>query len=113
LPVPQPDTPAVKLVLARMAQLERKPGASAQLEAVLKSLPGDRSSRRLRWQTQALLAAQACVDGRAEEGRELRAMTLGEVQRTEPEHARQLRRLAVLAAPCEAVPVPRKAAVLP
>jgi serine/threonine-protein kinase len=109
LPVPPPDTGAVKLVLARLAQLERKPGAGGQLQAVLGRLPGDRGGRRLRWQAQALVAAQACVEGRVDEGRQLRMLTLDEVQRQEPEHARQLRRLSLLAAPCDGAP----AAVLP
>jgi serine/threonine-protein kinase len=114
LPVPRPDTGAVKLVLARLAQLDRKPEAGAQLDAVLKGLPGDRSSRRLRWQAQALLAAQACLEGRVQEGQQLRALTLGEVERTEPEHARQRRRLSLLAAPCEGQTVARTPpAVLP
>jgi len=102
LPVPQPDTPAVRLVLARIAQVQGDPTAATQLEQLVVSLPTDRSSRRLRWQAQSMLAAQACIDGRMDEGRRLRATTLDEVAKTEPEHARQRRRLAFLSAPCAA-----------
>jgi hypothetical protein len=101
LPVPQPDTPSVKLVIARLAQIDGEPDAGARIEAVLVGLPGDRSSRRVRWQAQALLASQACIDGRPDEGRALRATTLAEVARIEPEHSRQRRRLALLASACE------------
>jgi hypothetical protein len=100
LPVPPPDTGAVKLVLARLAQVEGKPGAAAQLEQLALALPADRGSRRLRWQAQSLLAAQACLEGRMDEGRRLRAATLEEVEKSEPEHARQRRRLEFLSAPC-------------
>jgi serine/threonine-protein kinase len=100
LPVPQPDTAAVKLVLARLAQVDGEPDAGAKIEAVLVGLPGDRSSRRLRWQAQAMLASQACTEGRVDEGRNLRTSTLTEVEHTEPEHSRQLRRLALLASAC-------------
>jgi serine/threonine-protein kinase len=100
LPVPQPDTPAVKLVLARIAQVEGDATAASQLENLVAALPTDRSSRRLRWQAQAMLAAQACLDGRMDEGLRLRATTLAEVEKTEPEHARQRRRLAFLSSPC-------------
>jgi hypothetical protein len=103
LPVPQPDTPAVKLVFARVAQVEGEPSAAMQLEQLVVDLPTDRSSRRLRWQAQAMLAAQACIDGRMDEGKRLRAVTLAEVEKTEPEHARQHRRLAFLSAPCTPV----------
>jgi serine/threonine-protein kinase len=102
LPVPQPDTPAVRLVFARVAQVSGEANAGAKIERVLVGLPGDRSSRRLRWQAQALLAAQACIEGRFDEGRNLRVSTLNEVEKTEPEHSRQLRRLALLASPCDA-----------
>jgi serine/threonine-protein kinase len=100
LPVPQPDTPAVRLVLARIAQVEGDATAATQLEKLVVELPTDRSSRRLRWQAQAMLAAQACLDGRMDEGLRLRATTLAEVAKTEPEHARQRRRLAFLSSPC-------------
>jgi serine/threonine-protein kinase len=100
LPVPQPDTPAVRLVLARIAQVEGDATAATQLEKLVVELPSDRSSRRLRWQAQAMLAAQACLDGRMDEGLRLRATTLAEVAKTEPEHARQRRRLAFLSSPC-------------
>jgi tetratricopeptide (TPR) repeat protein len=101
LPVPQPDTPAVRLVFARIAQIEGDATASTQLEKLLVDLPTDRGARRLRWQAQAMLAAQACTDGRVGEGLALRATTLAEVERTEPEHARQRRRLAFLSSACE------------
>ncbi len=100
LPVPQPDTPSVRLVLARVAQAAREPGASAKLESLLASLPGDRAGRRLRWQAKALLAGQACIDGRTSEGLALRSATLAEVEKTEPEHVRQRRRLALLSSAC-------------
>jgi len=100
LPVPQPDTPSVKLVFARVAQVEGDATAATQLEKLVVDLPTDRSSRRLRWQAQAMLAAQACIDGRMDEGQRLRATTLAEVEKTEPEHARQRRRLAFLSSPC-------------
>jgi serine/threonine-protein kinase len=64
LPVPQPDTPAVKLVLARVAHAPGRCHRGHALEKLLVDLPTDRSSRRLRWQAQAMLAAQACTDGR-------------------------------------------------
>ena len=101
LPVPQPDTAAVKLVLARVALLDGDATAVTRLEQLLVGLPTDRSSRRLRWQAQAMLAAQACSDGRLGEGLALRATTLAEVERNEPEHARQRRRLAFLSSACE------------
>jgi serine/threonine-protein kinase len=104
LPVPQPDTPAVKLVFARVAQIEGDARAATTLENLIVTLPTDRSSRRLRWQAQAMLAAQACLDGRMEEGQRLRATTLAEVEKNEPEHARQRRRLAFLASPCVVAP---------
>jgi serine/threonine protein kinase/tetratricopeptide (TPR) repeat protein len=100
LPVPQPDTPAVRLLLARIAQLQGDASATDQLEKLVVGLPADRSSRRLRWQAQSLLAAQACLDGRMDEGRRLRALTLDEVGKTEPEHARQRRRLGFLSSAC-------------
>jgi hypothetical protein len=59
-----------------------------------------------------MLAAQACIDGRTDEGLRLRATTLAEVEKTEPEHARQRRRLAFLSTPCTpglAIGAPRQA----
>jgi hypothetical protein len=100
LPVPRPDTSAVKLVFARVAQVEGDATAATQLEKLVADLPTDRSGRRLRWQAQAILAAQACIDGRMEEGLRLRATTLAEVEKTEPEHTRQRRRLAFLSSAC-------------
>ena len=70
------------------------------VRGLVASLPADRRNRRLRWQAQSMLAAQACNEGRLDEGRRLRAMTLAEVEKTEPEHARQRRRLAFLSSPC-------------
>jgi hypothetical protein len=90
----------VKVVMARVALVVGDPGAARQLEQLVVTLPTDRSNRRLRWQAQSMLAAQACTDGRVEEGRRLRAATLDEVEKIEPEHARQRRRLAFLSAPC-------------
>ena len=47
-------------------------------------------------------AAQACIEGRRDAGLALRASTLAEVERIEPEHRRQRRRLTLLAAACDA-----------
>ncbi|MEO8160243.1 MAG: serine/threonine-protein kinase, partial [Arenimonas sp.] len=101
LPEPAPDSVPVQLVLARLAQVDGEPDVGARIAALLVGLPGDRSSRRLRWQAEAMLASQACIEGRGQEGLSLRAKTLAEVQRIEPEHARQRRRLAVLASACD------------
>ena len=73
LPVPQPDTPGVRLVMARVAQIDGDADRSHEIENCWSDLPTDRSSRRLRWQAQAMLAAQACMDGRMGEGLTLRA----------------------------------------
>jgi serine/threonine-protein kinase len=100
LPVPQPDSPAVKLVMARVAMVEGDATAPAQIEKLLVALPTDRSCRRLRWQGQAMLAAEACSAGRMQEGLNLRALTLAEVEKLEPEHSRQRRRLAFLSSAC-------------
>lgn len=101
LPTPQPDTPAVKLVLARLAQINREPDAGALIEAVVAGLGDDRDSRHLRRQAQALLASQACIEGYPDQGRALRAATIAEIDRVEPEHSRQRRRLALLASGCD------------
>ena len=52
--------------------------------------------RRLRWQALSMQAAQACLSGRSQDGVALRMQTLAEVQRLEPEHLRQNRRLDLL-----------------
>ncbi len=92
---------SLSLVLARLAQQTREADAGQRLQAVLTRLPDDRKHRRLRWQAQSLQAAQACMNGDAGSGLALRQKTLSEVQRMEPEHRRQLRRLAQLSAPCQ------------
>jgi tetratricopeptide (TPR) repeat protein len=92
--------PELALLRARLALVAREPDAGAQIDAVLAGLTTERKHRRLRWQAQSLQAAQACISGRRQAGVALREQTLAEVARVEPEHRRQQRRLALLAAPC-------------
>jgi serine/threonine-protein kinase len=96
------EAPALALVRARLALMSGQTDAGGQLEAILAQLPGDRANRRLRWQALSMQAARACLNGRSEDGIALREQTLAEVQRLEPEHRRQQRRLALLSAACTA-----------
>ena len=89
------------LVQARLAQLNREPDSEQRLAAVLARLPDDRAHRRLRWQAQSIQARQDCASGHRESGVALRDQVLAEVERVEPEHRRQLRRLALLSATCK------------
>jgi serine/threonine-protein kinase len=101
LPVnPEPDPPEVLLARARLAQMAREPDAGARVAAALSALPDDRSHRRQRWQARSLAAAQACLSGHNAEGVDMRRKILGDASQAEPEHLRQLRRLAQLAAAC-------------
>jgi serine/threonine-protein kinase len=94
------ETSELLLVRARLDQMAGVPAAGARIDAMLARLPADRAHRRLRWQAQGLLAAQACLSGRAAAGVALRDHTLFELRRDEPENLRQQRRIAQLAAPC-------------
>lgn len=98
--VPPRDAPALALVRARLAQLSGDTSVGGQIDTVLAQVSRDDSQRRLRWQAQSMLAAQACLSGRNHSGIALREQTLAEVQRAEPEHRRQQRRLALISAAC-------------
>jgi serine/threonine-protein kinase len=103
LPQDKPGTgPELALASARQAQLSGQPDAADQIVSVLAQLPDDREHRRLRWQALSMQAAQACLSGRSRDGVALRTQTLAEVQRLEPEHLRQNRRLDQLSAACVA-----------
>ncbi|CAN5217890.1 hypothetical protein BH11PSE14_BH11PSE14_08020 [soil metagenome] len=93
--------PALALSRARLAQLARDPTAGMQIDALVTQLAGDPGNRRMRWQAQVLQAAQACLSGRREEGIALRRSAFEEAGRVEPEHLRQIHRLAELSAACK------------
>ena len=103
-----PATPApgthesaeVQLARARLAQLADDPDAAARIASAAAAVPTDRSHRRQRWQAQSLQAAQYCRSGRVVEGIALRRRTLAEASQAEPEHLRQLRRIALLSDAC-------------
>ncbi len=94
--------PTLELALARarLAQISNEADADSRIEAVLAQLSSDPRRHRLRWQALSMQAAQACRDGHARFGSDLRQEILAEAQRAEPEHLRQQRRLALLSAPC-------------
>jgi len=94
------EAPEVQLTRARLAQLAGDSDAATRISAALAALPDDRAHRRQRWQAQSLQAAQSCLSGHAAEGIALRQRTLAEARQAEPEHLRQLRRLAQLALAC-------------
>ena len=94
--------PELALVQARMAALAGEPDAGARIQALIATLGDNRRDRRLRWQAQALQAAQQCVTGAGAQGRALRLQVLSEATQVEPEHRRQLRRLGLFSAACAA-----------
>jgi len=93
---------AVENLLAR-ARLGLRTGdkdTGTQVAALLARTVNDASGRHLRWQAQALEAAQECRAGQSAKGLALRTQIIDEARNSEPEHTRLLRRLTSIGSAC-------------